>query len=444
MKHTQTLYYQINVGNKGLSLLTISVDVTDMDDESGNVAAEIFGKPDPIFEQKTLVDVDHVPQPERIVGRDDEIRALSMQLRSAIDGESPENVVIYGETGTGKSLVAKHVSTVAENMAEGIRIGTAYIDCSDDDTETQAVSHIARKLNDEDQTGVSVPEMGLSKSVYYTRLYAILDELYDVVLIILDEADMQSDDGLLMSLSRSRETGKTDCRVGVVAISNKVRWAENLNDRVKSSLQPRELNFHSYDANQLRSILEHRRDAFRDGVLEDGVIQLSAALAAQDHGDARQAIDILRNAGMLAQQQDSETVTEKHVREARREAEKDRFHDLIGGLTVQKKTTLAAVTTLHKQTGRDEFPTGDIYSAYADLCEVIGVEPRTERRVRDFVRNLAFLDVLDARKDNQGRAGGITIYAGLQPAHDLEIVHEIAMTDDRFANVDESTTTLSE
>ncbi|RDZ35623.1 cell division control protein Cdc6 [Haloferax sp. Atlit-47N] len=415
-----------------------------MDDESGNVAAEIFGKPDPIFEQKTLVDVDHVPQPERIVGRDDEIRALSMQLRSAIDGESPENVVIYGETGTGKSLVAKHVSTVAESMAEGIRIGTAYIDCSDDDTETQAVSHIARKLNDEDQTGVSVPEMGLSKSVYYTRLYAILDELYDVVLIILDEADMQADDGLLMSLSRSRETGKTDCRVGVVAISNKVRWAENLNDRVKSSLQPRELNFHSYDANQLRSILEHRRDAFRDGVLEDGVIQLSAALAAQDHGDARQAIDILRNAGMLAQQQDSETVTEKHVREARREAEKDRFHDLIGGLTVQKKTTLAAVTTLHKQTGRDEFPTGDIYAAYADLCEMIGVEPRTERRVRDFVRNLAFLDVLDARKDNQGRAGGITIYAGLQPAHDLEIVHEIAMTDDRFANVDESTTTLSE
>ncbi|MGB9955094.1 Cdc6/Cdc18 family protein (plasmid) [Haloferax prahovense] len=415
-----------------------------MDDESGNVAAEIFGKPDPIFEQKTLVDVDHVPQPERIVGRDDEIRALSMQLRSAIDGESPENVVIYGETGTGKSLVAKHVSTVAESMAEGVRIGTAYIDCSDDDTETQAVSHIARKLNDEDQTGVSVPEMGLSKSVYYTRLYTILDELYDVVLIILDEADMQADDGLLMSLSRSRETGKTDCRVGVVAISNKVRWAENLNDRVKSSLQPRELNFHSYDANQLRSILEHRRDAFRDGVLEDGVIQLSAALAAQDHGDARQAIDILRNAGMLAQQQDSETVTEKHVREARREAEKDRFHDLIGGLTVQKKTTLAAVTTLHKQTGRDEFPTGDIYAAYADLCEVIGVEPRTERRVRDFVRNLAFLDVLDARKDNQGRAGGITIYAGLQPAHDLEIVHEIAMTDDRFANVDESTTTLSE
>ncbi|WP_115891839.1 Cdc6/Cdc18 family protein [Haloferax sp. Atlit-48N] len=415
-----------------------------MDDESGNVAAEIFGKPDPIFEQKTLVDVDHVPQPERIVGRDDEIRALSMQLRSAIDGESPENVVIYGETGTGKSLVAKHVSTVAESMAEGIRIGTAYIDCSDDDTETQAVSHIARKLNDEDRTGVSVPEMGLSKSVYYTRLYAILDELYDVVLIILDEADMQADDGLLMSLSRSRETGKTDCRVGVVAISNKVRWAENLNDRVKSSLQPRELNFHSYDANQLRSILEHRRDAFRDGVLEDGVIQLSAALAAQDHGDARQAIDILRNAGMLAQQQDSETVTEKHVREARREAEKDRFHDLIGGLTVQKKTTLAAVTTLHKQTGRDEFPTGDIYEAYTDLCEMIGVEPRTGRRVRDFVRNLAFLDVLDARKDNQGRAGGITIYAGLQPAHDLDIVHEIAMTDDRFANVDESTTTLSE
>lgn len=47
-----------------------------MDDETGNAAAEVFGKPDPIFEQKSLVDVDHVPQPDRIVGHDPRLERL--------------------------------------------------------------------------------------------------------------------------------------------------------------------------------------------------------------------------------------------------------------------------------------------------------------------------------------------------------------------------------
>ncbi|QIB74399.1 AAA family ATPase [Halogeometricum borinquense] len=404
-----------------------------MDKEgSQDIAAEIFAQEDPIFRNKSLVEVEHVPSPERIVGRDDEIRALSTELRSAVNGDSPENVILYGETGTGKSLVAKHVAKAAKSNAGDVRIGTVYVDCSTDDTETQAISTIARTLNDESETDIRVPETGLAKAAYYTRLYTILDKLYDVVIIILDEADMHPDDQILMSLSRAVETGKTGCRIGLIAISNKVRWAEDLNDRVKSSLQPRELNFHSYDANQLRAILGHRRDAFREGVLSDDVIPLCAAYAAQDHGDARQAIDVLRNAGMLAQRDGSDTVTRDHVEDAKMEAEKDRFRDLIGGLTVQKKLVLSAVTALHKGTDDDEFSMAQIIETYTKLCEATGTSTRSDRRVRDFVRRLAFLDILELRKQNLGRAGGITIYARLQPDHDLDIVHQTAMDDDQF------------
>jgi len=72
---------------------------------------------------------------------------------------------------------------------------------------------------------------------------------------------------------------------------------EDIDGRAESSFNPQDVVFPDYDANQLQSILERRRDAYQDDVLEDGIIPLSAAFAAQDHGDARKAIDLFRKAG---------------------------------------------------------------------------------------------------------------------------------------------------
>jgi len=102
--------------------------------------------------------IGHVPEADRIVGRDEEISKLAKRLNGAVHGYSPENVMIYGKTGTGKSLVSKHVCQRAQNAAQdGVEIGTAYIDCAEDNTETQAISSLAAKLNDESSTGITVP-----------------------------------------------------------------------------------------------------------------------------------------------------------------------------------------------------------------------------------------------------------------------------------------------
>jgi len=81
---------------------------------------------------------------------------------------------------------------------------------------------------------------------------------------------------------------------------------------VKAASSTRELFFKPYDANQLREIMFNREDAFQDGgVLSEDVIPLSAAFAAQEHGDARKAIDILRHAGEVAYEAGAEQVTEE-------------------------------------------------------------------------------------------------------------------------------------
>jgi hypothetical protein len=73
-----------------------------------------FDEEDPdranIFARKELLKVGHVPESARIVGRDKEIKAVAAELRPIVQGDPPNNVMIYGKTGTGKSLVARHVT----------------------------------------------------------------------------------------------------------------------------------------------------------------------------------------------------------------------------------------------------------------------------------------------------------------------------------------------
>jgi len=76
------------------------------------------------------------------------------------------------------------------------------------------------------------PHTGLSTSKYYKLLWKTLDAQFDsVIIIILDEIDLMNDDSVLMKLSRAEEAGKIDCSVGVIAISNKIQYVDNVNER---------------------------------------------------------------------------------------------------------------------------------------------------------------------------------------------------------------------
>jgi len=63
-----------------------------------------FGDPDPIFADKELLRVSHLPEGDRIIGRDEELTNLANAIKDAQRGGTPNNVLIYGKTGTGKSL----------------------------------------------------------------------------------------------------------------------------------------------------------------------------------------------------------------------------------------------------------------------------------------------------------------------------------------------------
>jgi cell division control protein 6 len=178
--------------------------------------------------------------------------------------------------------------------------------------------------------------------------------------------------------------------------------------------------------------MRHREDAFREGVLSDDVIPLAAAFAAQEHGDARKALDILRNAGELAKEDDSDAVREDHVRNARQKADIDRFSKLLQDQPTQSKAAVYALSLLADASDEEEFPTRRIYEQYERITDSLDIDSLSQRRMVDRLNELAFLDILGVTdRVGRGRGKGITnLYYLLE---DPTVVQTAIESDPRFS-----------
>jgi orc1/cdc6 family replication initiation protein len=363
-----------------------------------------------IFEHRELLRVGYVPDIDRIVGRDGEISAVGRALGPGTRGSPPETTIIYGKTGTGKSLVTRCVSRQAQREADShdTDFRFAYVDCSDYQSDAKASREMARQLSDTLDAEKNIPRVGIGAADYRDITWELLDEYdVDVFVAVLDEVDKLDDDELLRSLTRAKESGKSDAHIGAICVSNKIEYRDRLNERLDSSLQDNELVFDPYNANQIRAILENRTDAFVDGALKQSVIPKVAALAAQEHGDARKAVDTLYEAGRIAEKQEASTITEEHVDNAVQQAEINRFKQLVSGTTPHVKhilRTLALLTT--DNPGQTSFSTSEVYNAYTKLATAEGATPLSEDRVYRLLKEQSFLGVTESEHTGGGHREG--------------------------------------
>ena len=208
--------------------------------------------------------------------------------------------------------------------------------------------------------------------------------------------------------------------LSVIGISNNFKFRDNLSPKVKDTLFDEEIHFAPYDANQLRSILERRAEqAFKKDVLEDDVIPLCAANAAQDKGSARQALRYLYKSGELASNIGDETVTEEHVQTARERIDRKNIEKGIREMTIQDQLSLTAVVASEVEASTPA-KTTELYNQYKRIAREIDAEIRTQRSLRDHLLELDLMGVVDARKKQTGNRGG--------PHYVFEIASDLGMT----------------
>jgi cell division control protein 6 len=354
-----------------------------------------------IFVNRDVLRPDYIP--DELPHREEQIAKLGSILAPALRGAKPNNVFIYGLTGTGKTAVVKYVlkRLYAKALELGVDIIPCYINTRQDDTTYRVLLKLSECV------GLRLPFTGISTSEAYRRFIKVLDTKTAIMLTVLDEIDFlikRVGDEILYRLSRSSDDLSAP-KITIIGITNDLKLVEDLDPRVRSSLGEIELVFPPYNAIQLEDILTRRaKIAFNPEVVDKPVISLCAALAAREHGDARRALDLLRVAGEIAEREGAERVATEHVYKALREIEADQVNEVIATMPLHSKLVLLAILELTE--GKEgKTTTGEVYTHYKTLCAKLGIENVTQRRVSDIIGELDMTGIITTRVISRGRYG---------------------------------------
>ena len=356
-----------------------------------------------IFKNKKSLQASYIP--DAIVHRSDEIKLLSSMLAPVLRNELPSNIFVYGKTGTGKTLVLKKIKSELENVAEenNIPLKLFYVNCKlrkITDTEYRLMAELCKML------GEDVPKTGIATNEIYSIFQKKLDKKETTLVLILDEIDelvTKIGDDILYSLTRiNSELEKS--QVCLVGISNDMTFSNNLEPRVKSSLNEEDVTFSPYNAMQLQNILyERSKLAFNENSIDNGVIEKCSAYAARDHGDARRALDLLRVAGEICERNNETKITIQHIDISEQKIEKDKVVDIVKSQPKQSQAALYSILSITNS--GDMFFTGDIYEAYKLVCNKSSLRPLTMRRISDIIAEMDTLGILNTQVLSKGRYG---------------------------------------
>lgn len=369
-----------------------------------------FSREDSIYRSRDVLGTAY--QPETIRGREEAIAEFELCLQPVIDGDTPQNVFLYGKSGVGKTATTRYITEVLKRDAaeyDDLSLIVPEVNCKNNDTSHKAATtllNVLRERRDEEP----ISQKAYPTATVFDMLWEDLERVGGTALIILDEIDgLGNDDTLLYQIARAGENRNIEeVKLGIIGISNSLNYRDRLDPSVKDSLCEREIYFAPYDAEELREILEARAEkAFRDGVLEDGTVRLCAALAAQDTGSARQALDLLREAGNLAHIEGAATVTKEHARRSESRLERARAERSMAELTPHARYVLSTLVKLRvyepeRLPARREM-------LHDEYCELVSGGNRTPLKIRRFHDHLSQLDLLgivNRHRESTGERGG--------------------------------------
>ena len=357
-----------------------------------------------IKDRKTLT-IDYVP--ENLPFRDEEARTIAQTLSIVLKGARPSNLLLFGKPGTGKTAVIKNIIKRLQKKAKELEIDVIvpFVNAKTANTAYKVLYEIAEEMViNKGEKKQQVYFTGLSMGEATDRILDFIQKKKKLhVILVIDEIDSLVDkngDDILYNFTRANERMYEGGFISLIGISNSLTFKDKLDPRVRSSLSEEEMVFNPYTILQLQKILSDRAKlAFNDHAISTAAINLCAAVAGKENGDARKAIDLLRVAAEIAERERASAVQEIHIRQAQEKIEKDTNYEVLRNSTTHTKIVLLAI--MKSKNGN----TGEVYETYSSLCKYSEHEPLTQRRITQIVSELDQLGLVMTDVVSQGRYG---------------------------------------
>ena len=359
-----------------------------------------------IFKNREALSSTYIPK--HFPHREEEIGNIANILKPALNGSRPSNILIYGQTGTGKTAVAKFIcdQITAKAKNDDKKIHTAYINCKQTNTTYSILSNIGKAYSKEWEEEIPIAGWRIDK--VYAEVKQKAKENGGIVILVLDEIDAlvtKAGDDILYHLT-SLNSDLENSKISIIGISNDVKFTSWLDPRVKSRLGEESLAFAPYNAPQIEKILyERSKIAFKENVVEPLVVSYCSSKAAQEHGDVRKALDLLRISAELADREEREIVTARYVNLAQNIMENDQVKNIISTLPIQNKATFASIIVNQGSRKNGQQTTGEVYETYSRICNIFKLEVLTQRRISNLISELDMQGLIHAKTVSLGRQG---------------------------------------
>lgn len=322
--------------------------------------------------------------PEEPLHRESQLQEISLALKPAVKNLRPDNLFLCGSPGAGKTTCAKH--TIKQLSEYRPRVNCVYINCWENNTKLSVLNEIGKSIE------IGFPRRGLASDEVFTRIIEYSKKSKAVNIVFLDEFDQlvyKKEDGVIYDLTRAGENHGAN--FSVVLISNDSHLLEKLDQRIKSSLSAKKIEFPRYSPLELKDILRERAKlCFRNGSWNEEVIALAAGHAAKLGGDCRVALRTLWRAARIAESE-GDVIKENHVRKAfENEGEKTQPQ-------CQSEVEEKILQELAKEKNTAGITTGQLYET---------LRTYSERTVRTHLDNLISRGAVESKEVEGKEAGG--------------------------------------